>query len=475
MTALTQAFTGVLSMSVKAIPVIALIFLLRIPLRRAPRVCSYALWAAAGFRLACPVSVSAAWSLFNLPVLRQSGAQQVAAVLRQTGGEAAAADQNGAASAAQTATGGLNVTALLAVVWLAGMLALLGVALWRLARLRRCVRFAVREQDNIWLCEDIPGPFVMGVLRPRIYLLPSLEGKSRACVLSHEQCHIRRHDPLIQAVAMVLLALHWFNPAVWLAVWGMNRDMELSCDEAAVRHLGEEQREDYSRTLLALGANRRTFGPALAFGAPAVRARILHVLHFRRAGRATVAAALAVVLVAGLTCCTDGSATSWVQGSQPEDGATDAARSYSYSLPDDAENLFVYLDGQEGCAGYSALVDGVLLLEYPQGTFQLDFALTEDNVLQLFLDTEHGSMSGISLGTAETDGETMSQVLPSDAAYTVSVTESKETLRLDQATLIYSLAVTSGGESYGAIDVYLYPTGQSREDAADALLTQSDG
>ena len=191
------------------------------------------------------------------------------------------------------------------IVWLAGLALLLGWNLYQYLRLRRRTASAIRAEDGAWVCDGIAGPFVLGALRPKIYLPCWLGEESRAHVLAHESCHLRRHDPLIRLIALFTTALHWFNPLVWLGFKLMEQDMEMSCDEAALRALGAEKQKDYSRTLLALGTGRRGYGPALAFGMPAVKKRILHVLNLRRTGRRTLALASAVLLLAGLTCCTD--------------------------------------------------------------------------------------------------------------------------------------------------------------------------
>lgn len=319
---MTALFTAILEMSIKSIPVILVLFVLRVLLRCSPRKYSYALWAVAAFRLLCPVSVSSAFSLFNLqlrghgavltiPIADQSSpaasAQPDASALVPAVPVESAADQNITLTVnpPTVAVQSINWDLVLSVVWLVGVVAVLAVTLFQLWRLLRRTRFAVRVEDNVWESDNIPGPFVFGLLRPRIYLPVGLQGVSRAHVLAHERYHLRRKDHWVKLLGQFILALHWFNPAVWLMLWAVDRDMELSCDEGAIRAMSGEERQDYSRTLLALAASRREFGPVLAFGAPAVKQRIVNVLHYHKAAKLTVVLALAVLLVAGLTCCTD--------------------------------------------------------------------------------------------------------------------------------------------------------------------------
>ena len=196
------------------------------------------------------------------------------------------------------------------------------------------------------MCDGIAGPFVLGALRPKIYLPCWLGKESRAHVLAHESCHLRRHDPLIRLIALFTAAR---PPLVQPAgVAGVQIDGAGHGDELrrvrALRALGAEKQKDYSRTLLALGTGRRGYGPALAFGMPAVKKRILHVLNLRRTGRRTLALASAVLLLAGLTCCTDAAPktptgqireTEQSVADRTEQLTDDITLSYDYELPEE--------------------------------------------------------------------------------------------------------------------------------------------
>lgn len=317
---MTELFTAVVGMSLKAIPVICVLFFLRLLLRRAPKKYSYVLWAVALFRLVCPVSVSSMFSLFNLRVDKvpsisvptetqptapapqgEIPADPIVVPDRQPVVEQVVVDP----PVVETAP--FDWEQLLPVLWIIGVAAVLGYTLWRVVRLYRRTDGAIRLEDNIWTCDGIPGPFVFGVIRPRIFLPTWLGEGERDYVLAHERFHICRLDPWVKALSQVVAALHWFNPMVWLMLWALDRDMEMSCDEGVLKGTDEAYRKDYSRTLLALGTARREFGPVLAFGTPAVKRRILNVLQWKRATRITVVFALLVLLLAGLTCCTDAS------------------------------------------------------------------------------------------------------------------------------------------------------------------------
>ena len=152
---------------------------------------------------------------------------------------------------------------------------------------------------NVYECGAFRSPFVLGFFRPKIYIPFGLEPRQREHVLCHESAHIQRRDYLVKPLGFLLLAIHWFNPLVWLAFHLMSRDMEMSCDEKVLSQLGEEARREYSLSLLSIGSRRRFPAPnPLAFGETGVKERVVNVMKFRRAKRwVTVAAAVAVVAV----------------------------------------------------------------------------------------------------------------------------------------------------------------------------------
>ena len=312
-------FPNVLNMSLTASAVILVVLLARFLLRRAPKVFSYALWAVVLFRLLCPVSLTAGISLFGavdapvreatprtstveyLPALRESlpagpGTGEtpeapVSPVTPVTPADpatepavpAAWPSQNGTAPAAQPAARALSLAEIAAWVWLAGVAGMLGYSLLSLCRLRRRIVGAVRLRDNIYLADRIDSPFVMGVLRPKIYLPSTLPEGERGYIILHEQCHIRRFDPAVKLLSFAALCLHWFNPLAWLSFLLSGKDMEMRCDEAVIRRLGDGVRADYSASLLSLATGRRILaGAPLAFGEGDPKGRIENLLRFRR-------------------------------------------------------------------------------------------------------------------------------------------------------------------------------------------------
>ncbi len=313
----------------------------------------------------------------------------------------------------------------------------------------------------MWESDQIPGPFILGLFRPRIYLPAGLEGTARACVLAHERHHLRRHDPWVKALAFCIRTLHWFNPAVWLAVWAMEEDMELSCDEGALSRLEGDCRQDYSRTLLALGANRRDFGPALAFGTPAVKQRILHVLSLKKAGRATIVLALAVLLTAGLTCCTSASTGGWVQLSN--------SGGYTYKMPSGTKSFAVYyeeqIDGRTVNQEVSVYGDvGQVNGMFPsKGSFNIQI---DTNGSYIWTDNNGvGTRRALSLETAEL----FAQADSTGGGYPAE----RVPLALDEPTELFTMTAEQDGAPTAQVICYLYPSSQSEEEAYD-LLTGAD-
>ena len=322
-----RLFPIVCNMSLTASVVILAVLAVRLLLRRAPKVFSYALWAVVLFRLLCPVSVTSAVSLMGaLGAPAQERTQRTSAVeyvpadimirgtapaVTQLPQPPLPAETGGAVSDAPADTAPAAVPAMsfnepvfiLTLIWLAGMVLLLAYSLVSLLRLRRRLVGTVRLRDNIYLADHIPSPFVMGLFRPKIYLPSTLTETERGYILRHEQYHLRRRDHLVKFLSFLALCIHWFNPLVWAAFVLSGKDMEMSCDEAVVRELGEDIRADYSASLLSLATGRRIVaGMPLAFGEGDTGSRIRNLLNWKRP-RPWVMAVCAVVCVGLIALC----------------------------------------------------------------------------------------------------------------------------------------------------------------------------
>ena len=344
-----RLFPIVCNMSLTAGVVILAVLAVRLLLRRAPKVFSYALWAVVLFRLLCPVSVTSAVSLMGaLGAPAQERTQRTSAVeyvpADRIRGTAPAvtqlpqtplpAETGGAVNAAPADTAPEAVPAtsfnepvfILTLIWLAGMVLLLAYSLVSLLRLRRRLVGTVRLRDNIYLADHIPSPFVMGLFRPKIYLPSTLTETERGYILRHEQYHLRRRDHLVKFLSFLALCIHWFNPLVWAAFVLSGKDMEMSCDEAVVRELGEDIRADYSASLLSLATGRRIVaGMPLAFGEGDTGSRIRNLLNWKRP-RPWVMAVCAVVCVGLIALCAANPKGSGTPTEDPPAGQTETGQ-----------------------------------------------------------------------------------------------------------------------------------------------------
>ena len=323
-----RLFPTICNMSLTASVVIVAVLLVRLLLRRAPKVFSYALWAVVLFRLICPVSVTSAVSLMGAvgapvqertqrtsaveyvpaDIVRSSGTPTVTTLPQETlpAINSPAESTVPAAVTAPEPAAAMPLSGPMVVLtgaWLAGMALLLAYSAVSMLRLRRRLVGAVLLADKIYLADHIPSPFVMGLLRPKIYLPSTLKETERGYILRHEQYHIRRRDYLVKFLAFLALCVHWFNPLVWVAFVLAGKDMEMSCDEAVVKELGEDIRADYSASLLSLATGHRIVaGMPLAFGEGDTGGRIRNLLKWKRP-RPWVIAVCAVVCVGLIALC----------------------------------------------------------------------------------------------------------------------------------------------------------------------------
>jgi len=317
-----NVFLTILNMSLTGAFIIAVICLVRLPLKRVPKMISYCLWAVAGFRLAFPFTIESMWSLvpFRAPIETSNTTQPVL----PTGGNISAAESTITGTTQGTASGLYptatnvgtaeiavlatdtsplqNLVAIATVVWLIGVALMLTYAVVSYLILTHKMRNATLLNSNIYEADAVQSPFVLGLLAPKIYLPLNLTDNARQYIILHEQTHIRRRDHIVKFVAYFVLSLHWFNPLAWVAYILMNTDMEMSCDEAILKTLGRKIKSDYSRTLVTLATDWRIRAPTpLAFSEGGVKERIKHIMKFKKASRlvSIIAIALVVILSVG--------------------------------------------------------------------------------------------------------------------------------------------------------------------------------
>lgn len=293
---LERVFLTILESSLAASVAILFVLAARVLLRRGPKVIAYALWAVVLVRLLCPVVPESKVSLMP----ERAALTDVSLSVPQTENQASPEQVPtiDRADTGQTSSREISWPHVGSWVWLAGAsaMALWGTVFW--LRLRRKLATALPEGENIRISDGIASPFVMGLLRPKIYLPLGLNQRERSYILLHEQHHIRRRDHLWKLLAYAALTLHWFNPLVWLAFSLAGRDMEMSCDEAVLRKLGAAVRADYAASLLTLATGRRVFaGAPLSFGEGDPKSRIRNLANWKKP---TLWVVLAAVLACGV-------------------------------------------------------------------------------------------------------------------------------------------------------------------------------
>lgn len=301
-----KIFLCTLNMSLTGAFVIAAIMLARLPLRKAPKRISYALWTVAGFRLVFPFSIQSVFSLlpFRAAPIPQDIAMQ--AVPRIDSGIAFVDNAVSAALPAATPMASVNPLQIwLAVgssIWLVGIAVMLVYSFLSIVLLKRGLAGAVHIEGNLYEAGNLKTPFVIGLFKPKIYIPAELNGEEYRYIVLHEQTHIRRHDHAVKMFAYLVLCLHWFNPLAWIAFILMGTDMEMSCDERVMQELGGGLKTAYSLSLVRVAAGHKILnGSPLAFGEGGMKQRVKNVLHFKKHSRVIIiaAAVLAAALVVG--------------------------------------------------------------------------------------------------------------------------------------------------------------------------------
>lgn len=294
-------FLKIVSMSLAASWLILAAILLRFALKKAPKWINCALWALAAVRLVCPFSLESPWSLIPRAALLPEQVMTGPSLNELPPANTAAnpfpgnSDFNGISAPANH---GADMTEVLALLWIIGMVLLVIYALISYRRIYNKVRPSLHLRDRIWLCDDIATPFLLGFWRPRIYI-PSGTGESwMEHIIAHEQAHLKRRDHWWKLLGFLVLAIHWFNPLVWVAYILLCRDIELACDEKVIRDLGKEESIAYSKALLSCSVSRRTLLVCpLAFGEVGVKERVKRVLNYKKPAFWVVIAGVAACAV----------------------------------------------------------------------------------------------------------------------------------------------------------------------------------
>ena len=301
-----DVFLKLVNLSISASWLILAVLVLRVVLKKAPKWVMPLLWGVVALRLVCLFSIESALSL--IPSAETIPSEIVTETREPVLYEQATLDivtNPTLPSAAEVPVGVSRQQAqvdfnIYSILWLAGMAALLVHALVSAGKLKRKLATAILLRDNIYESEFVDSPFVFGVVKPNIYLPMHMDEGTAAYVIAHERAHLARRDHWWKVLGYLVLALHWFNPLVWVAYILFCRDIELACDEKVVRGLDGAARADYSQALLSCAAPKRAVAACpLAFGEGNIKMRVKSALHYKKpAFWVAAAAVLAVVIVA---------------------------------------------------------------------------------------------------------------------------------------------------------------------------------
>lgn len=300
---LDNLFLQILNMSFTSSIVILFVLVARLLLKKAPKIFSYALWSVILFRLVCPFSFESLVSLLPsnpAPISNKILYAQSPQINTGITGIDNVVNATLPVPAFGASVNPMQIWTFIGeIVWLAGIAILLLYSVISLIRLQNRLKNAVHEKENVYLAEHLDTPFVLGIFRPKIYLPAALSPEEKQYILLHEQIHIRRFDHVVKVLSFLVLCVHWFNPLVWVAFFLSGKDMEMSCDEAVIKRLGNDVKKEYSSSLLALATGRRIVsGIPLAFGEGDTKGRIKNVLNYRKPAFWVIV--ITVLLVAAL-------------------------------------------------------------------------------------------------------------------------------------------------------------------------------
>ena len=304
---MSELFLTVLNMSLTASYVILFVILIRLLLKKAPEVISYALWGVVAFRLIIPFSFESMFSLMPrntnaVPIPHDIIYQQSPQINSGIEVIDSIVSQSLPAPTVGASVNPLQIYVEIgAYIWILGIIALIVYSFVSILILKRQLKSAQLIEKNIFEAKNLKTPFVLGLIRPKIYLPVGLNASERSYILLHEQTHIHRKDHIIKVLAFLTLSIHWFNPLVWIAFMLLNTDMELSCDEKVLKEINDDIKKPYANSLLSLATGRHILnGSPLAFGEGNVRGRIKNVLNYKKPRFWVIVVAIIAVIVAGI-------------------------------------------------------------------------------------------------------------------------------------------------------------------------------
>lgn len=394
------------NMSLTASVAIVLVILLRLLLKKAPKVISYAMWGVVLFRLLCPMSIGSNFSVYNLFDAPAQESGTITSVIEYVPSNIVHTEYPSVALPVPGISDVINEAlpqgqeqlvadpleapmSIATYVWMIGVLVMVIYSIVSYIRLRRKLSVVVPLRDNIFIADDIKSPFVVGLFRPKIYLPCNLGDKEQEYIILHEQHHIKRLDHVMKALAFLALAIHWFNPLVWVAFILASKDMEMSCDEAVIRKIGGNVRADYSASLLTLATGRRIIaGTPLAFGEGDTKGRINNLSKWKKPAVWVVLVAVVACVVLAVCLLTNPSQTrdtmKWAQSLSVEDVASADLVVY----PQTADKQFKQLSAEE-------LSEMVALINESKGKYRIEHEELAGGGISFYITMKDGTSHSV--------------------------------------------------------------------------------
>ncbi|MBR6806747.1 MAG: hypothetical protein IKM46_00050 [Clostridia bacterium] len=309
---MSELFLRILNVSITASWLGVAVFFARFLLKKSPRWVSVVLWALVGIRLICPISIESSLSMIpstetvpkeiittDTPQIH-SGVTYFNSAVNPIISDALAPSQEVSKTPAET------IAEAASVVWLIGVGIMLIYCAWSYIFIRLKVREAAKVKNNIFECDRISTPFVLGLIKPRIYLPSKTDEKDTEYVIAHEMAHIKRLDHIWKPLGFLLLSVYWFNPVLWVAYVFLCRDIEVACDERVLAKMGEDKKADYSSALINCSVPRKMIRACpLAFGEVGVKRRVKNILSYKKPAFWLIVVGLIVCIAVGVFFLTD--------------------------------------------------------------------------------------------------------------------------------------------------------------------------
>lgn len=410
-------FLKLFNMSITASWLILAVIIIRFVFKKAPKWVNCALWALVAVRLVCPFSFESVFSLVpsmetvpenigysDLPSIN-SGISAVNQAINPV------ISQNFAPDVTESVNPMQVITSVSSVVWIVGVAVLLIYSLVSYIQIRKKVKISMPLSGNVLLCDGISSPFILGIIKPKVYLPSAMPEEQRQYVIAHEKAHLKRRDHWWKPLGFLILTVYWFNPLIWVAYILLCRDIELACDERVIKAMGEESKKSYSEALLSCSIPRKMIAACpVAFGEVGVKDRIKNVLNYKKPAFWVIIAAVVISVIAAVCFMTNPSNTdiggkvyeaSKYYHSSVVDGRKLVEQNIRYSISDDlmmAKISGSYVDEIGGLAlleeTENELVDMVV---YELPLYHRIIGFNKVYMHELTLDAEQGVMTYVLL------------------------------------------------------------------------------